>query len=222
MDPRSIAALIDHTLLKPEATAEAIRRLCAEARQFYFAAVCVNPCWVRLSADELLESGVAVATVVGFPLGANQTATKVFETERAIEAGANEIDMVMNIGQLLGGDRRAAEEDMRAVVESAHARGAIVKVILETALLTDDQKRLACELACVAGTDFVKTSTGFGPGGAKVEDIRLMRATVGPGIGVKASGGVRTLEDCRAMMAAGANRIGTSAGVAILDSLTKQ
>lgn len=219
MDPREIAASIDHTLLKPDATADAIRRLCAEARRFLFASVCVNPYWVRLASDELAESGVAVAAVAGFPLGASETVAKVFEAERAIAEGAREIDMVMNVGELVGGNARGTEEDIRAVVVAAHDRGALVKVILETALLSDAQKRLACECARIAGADFVKTSTGFGPGGATVEDVQLMRSVVGTAMGVKASGGIRTWEDCRAMMAAGANRIGTSAGVAILESI---
>lgn len=220
MDARELAASIDHTLLKPDATADAVRRLCAEARRFLFASVCVNPYWVRLASDELGESGVPVATVVGFPLGASETAAKVFEAERAIAEGAREIDMVLNVGELVGGNPGATEEDIRAVVVAAHERGALVKVILETALLSDAQKRLACECARIAGADFVKTSTGFGPGGATVDDVKLMRAAVGSKVGVKASGGIRTLEDCRAMMAAGANRIGTSAGVAILESIT--
>lgn len=219
MDPRTVAASIDHTLLKPDATEEAVRRLCAEARRFFFATVCVNPYWVRLAAEELRSTEVGVAAVAGFPLGAHETRVKVMEAERAIAAGANEIDMVMNVGELVGGDARAVEEDIRAVVVAAHDRGALVKVILETALLNDSQKRLACECARIAGADFVKTSTGFGPGGATVEDVGLMRSVVGMAMGVKASGGIRTWEDCRAMMAAGANRIGTSAGVAILESM---
>jgi deoxyribose-phosphate aldolase len=221
MDPRQLAASIDHTLLKPDATADAIRRLCAEARRFLFATVCVNPYWVRLASDELAESGVAIAAVSGFPLGASETKGKVFEAEQAIAEGAREIDMVMNVGELVGGNPRATEEDIRAVVVAAHNRGALVKVILETALLSDEQKRLACDCARIAGADFVKTSTGFGPSGATLEDVKLMRAAVGSKMGVKASGGIRTLEDCRAMMAAGANRIGTSAGVAILESITE-
>jgi deoxyribose-phosphate aldolase len=220
MDLREVAASIDHTLLKPDATADAIRRLCAEARRFLFATVCVNPYWVRLASDELAESGVAVAAVAGFPLGASETVAKVFEAERAIAEGAREIDMVMNVGELVGGNARAVEEDIRAVVVAAHDRGALVKVILETALLNEAQKRLGCECARIAGADFVKTSTGFGPAGATVEDVKLMRSVVGTAMGVKASGGIRTWEDCRAMMAAGANRIGTSAGVAILESMT--
>jgi deoxyribose-phosphate aldolase len=211
-DLQSVAALIDHTLLKPEATGEAVRKLCAEAREHRFAAVCVNGYWVALAAEELAGSGVVVAAVVGFPLGANESAIKAAEAERAVRAGAREIDMVLNVGELVAGNTRAVQEDIRAVVGC----GAPVKVILETALLNDSQKMQACELSKTAGAAFVKTSTGFGPGGATVADVALMRAVVGPDMGVKASGGVRTWEACRAMMAAGANRIGTSSGVAIL------
>jgi deoxyribose-phosphate aldolase len=216
---RSLAALIDHTLLKPDATADAIHRLCWEARECGFAAVCVNPYWVQLAVAELMGSDVAVATVVGFPLGANETAIKVAETERAVRAGAREIDMVLNLGELVGGNLRAVGEDIRAVTGAAHAGGAIVKVILETALLTDVQKMNGCGLAQEAGAEFVKTSTGFASGGATVEDVALMRAAVGGQMGVKASGGIRTWQDCRAMMAAGANRIGTSAGVTIVQGI---
>lgn len=207
-NPQSLAALIDHSLLKPDATGAAIRKLCAEALEFGFATVCVNPYWVALAA----ETGVRVATVVGFPLGANATAIKVAEAERAVREGVAEIDMVLNIGELVAGNLRAVEEDIRAVVGC----GAMVKVIVETALLNESQKTQACELAGEAGAGFVKTSTGFASGGATVADVALMRSVVGPSMGVKASGGIRTLADCRAMMAAGANRIGTSAGVAIL------
>jgi deoxyribose-phosphate aldolase len=214
----SIAALIDHTLLKPEATEADIRKVCAEARQFGFASVCVNPCWVRLVASELAGSGVKVCAVVGFPLGANTTEIKVAETAGAIRAGAREIDMVLNVGELRGGNADAVHGDIRAVVETAHAGGAIVKVILETALLSDEQKVAACRLAKDAGADFVKTSTGFGPGGATAEDVALMRRTVGPAMGVKASGGVRTLEDLKKMAAAGANRVGASASVKIVEA----
>jgi len=215
-DVNSVAALIDHTLLKPDATEAAIRRLCEEARLNNFAAVCVNPYWVQLAVAELTGTGVAVATVVGFPLGANETSIKVAEAERAVLAGAREIDMVLNVGELVGGNVRAVGEDIRAVTDAAHRGGAMVKVILETALLADSQKREACVLAQEAGAEFVKTSTGFASGGATVADVQLMRSVVGLGMGVKASGGIRTWEVCRAMMAAGANRIGTSAGVAIL------
>lgn len=212
----SIAALIDHTLLKPEATSADIRRLCAEARQYGFATVCVNPCWVTLAAAELHGSPVKVCTVVGFPLGASATETKSFETILAMQQGAHDIDMVLNIGALKAGDTATVESDIRAVVAAAHPRGGIVKVILETALLGDAEKGTACRIAQSAGADFVKTSTGFGPGGATVEDVALLRRTVGPGMGVKASGGIRTLADFRKMVAAGASRIGASASVHIL------
>jgi deoxyribose-phosphate aldolase len=208
--PSSIAALIDHTLLKPNATEAAVRQLCAEAREYHFATVCVNPYWVKLAVSE----GVTVASVIGFPLGANETAIKVAETARAVEGGAKEIDMVLNVGELIGGNLRAVAEDIRAVVMAAGSAG--VKVIFETVLLNDSQKIQACTLSLEAGAAFVKTSTGFASGGATVADVALMRAAVGSEMGVKASGGIRTWEDCRAMMAAGANRIGTSAGVAIL------
>jgi deoxyribose-phosphate aldolase len=212
----SIAAHIDHTLLKPDATEVDIRRLCSEALTHHFAAVCVNSYWVALAANELAGSRVAVASVVGFPLGACETATKVFECAHAADAGAREIDMVLNVGELRAAQHTAVTRDITAVVNAAQQRGAHVKVILETCLLNDDQKRVACELAVKAGADFVKTSTGFSSGGATVVDVALMRATVGPKVGVKASGGIRTLADCRAMMTAGANRIGTSAGVRIV------
>jgi deoxyribose-phosphate aldolase len=214
----SIAALIDHTLLKPEATAADIRKVCAEARDYRFASVCVNPYWVRLVAGELAGSPVKVCSVVGFPLGASATEIKVAETAAAIRDGAQEIDMVLNIGELRGGNRDAVRGDIRAVVEAAHAAGAIVKVILETALLNDEQKIAASLLAKEAGADFVKTSTGFGPSGATAADVALMRRTVGPETGVKASGGVRTLEDLQAMVAAGASRVGASASVKIVEA----
>lgn len=210
--------MIDHTLLKPEATAADIRKLCAEARQYGFASVCVNPYWTPLAAAELDGSTVPVCTVVGFPLGANATDVKVAETAAAIRAGAREIDMVLNIGELRGGTHAAVAADIRAVVQAATEGGAIVKVILETALLNDQQKIAACRIAQDAGARFVKTSTGFGPGGATVEDVALMRRVVGPDMGVKASGGIRTLEDCRRMIAAGATRIGASAGVKIMEA----
>jgi deoxyribose-phosphate aldolase len=214
----SIAALIDHTLLKPEATAADIRKVCVEARHYRFASVCVNPYWVRLVAAELAGSQVKVCSVVGFPLGASATDIKVAETAAAIRDGAQEIDMVLNIGELRGGNHEAVRGDIQAVVESAHAGGAIVKVILETALLNDEQKVAASLLAKEAGADFVKTSTGFGPGGATAADVALMRRTVGPAMGVKASGGVRTLEDLQTMAAAGANRVGASASVKIVEA----
>ncbi len=218
-----IASLIDHTLLRPDATAEEIDRLCDEAVEWRFAAVCVNPYWVRRAADRLRGSSVKVATVVGFPLGANVSSVKAFEAEQAIADGASELDMVLNIGELRAGNIDAVRHDIEVVVRAARSGDAIVKVILETALLTDEQKVAGCRAAKDAGADFVKTSTGFAGGGATASDVALMRVTVGPapdgeggsGVGVKASGGVRTLADARAMIAAGANRIGTSAGVAI-------
>jgi len=214
----SVAALIDHTLLKPEATESDVRKVCAEARQYGFFSVCVNPYWVRLVAKELEGCATKVCAVVGFPLGANTMEMKAAEAAAAIRDGAREIDMVLNVGELRGGNGDAVQADIRAVVEAAHASDAIVKVILETALLTDPQKVVACELAKAAGADFVKTSTGFGPGGATVEDVALMRRTVGPQMGVKASGGVRTLEDLQKMVAAGASRVGASASVKIVEA----
>lgn len=216
--PSDVARLIDHTLLKPEATRDEIRRICAEAREYKFASVCTNGCWTPLVAEELEDSGVRVCAVVGFPLGAMSSSAKVAETLTAVEDGANEIDMVMNVGALLGGETAAVEDDIRWIVESSHARGAIVKVILETVLLNDDQKVLACEIAQRAGADFVKTSTGFNKGGANAADVALMRRTVGESMGVKASGGIRTFDDLRTMVEAGANRIGASAGVSILNN----
>ena len=218
----SIARLIDHTLLRPDATAAEIRKICAEARQYGFASVCVNPYWVPLAAKELAaplaESPVKVCTVVGFPLGASATGIKVAETEAAVRAGAQEIDMVLNIGELRGGNQDAVRRDIEAVVAAAHKRSAIVKVILETALLDDDQKVAACYLAKQAGAEFVKTSTGFSTHGATVHDVALMRRVVGAEMGVKASGGIRTLEDLKNMLAAGATRIGASASVKIIEA----
>jgi deoxyribose-phosphate aldolase len=214
----SIASLIDHTLLKADATRADILDLCRQARDYNFASVCVNAYWVPLAAAELVASPVKVCTVVGFPLGATSTAAKVAETEVALANGAQEIDMVQNIGALRGGDHAAVQHDIQAVVEAAHRRGAIVKVILETALLDDDQKVAACLLAKAAGADFVKTSTGFGPSGATVHDVELMRRTVGPDLGVKASGGIRTLDDFNKMVAAGATRVGASASVKIVEA----
>jgi deoxyribose-phosphate aldolase len=190
--------------------------VCREAVEHGFASVCVNSCWVPLVAAELAGTPVKVCTVVGFPLGASATEVKVAEAAYALRCGAQEIDMVINIGALASGDIATVGSDISAVVEVCHRGGALVKAILETALLTDDQKVMACKLARNAGVDFVKTSTGFGPGGATVADVRLMREAVGPSIGVKASGGVRTLEDLQAMVAAGATRIGTSAGVRLV------
>jgi len=215
---RTIARLIDHTILKPEAVRSEVKTVCAEALQYEFASVCVNACWVPLVASELRGSAVKVCTVVGFPLGATSTAAKASETLAALADGAQEIDMVINIGALRGAENALVESDIRAVVEAARKGGAIVKVIIETALLTDVEKVLACQLAQAAGADFVKTSTGFSKSGATVQDIALMRRTVGPVMGVKASGGIRTLDDVKAMVAAGATRIGASAGVRILEA----
>jgi deoxyribose-phosphate aldolase len=216
----SVAALIDHTLLRPEATASEIRRLCSEARQYSFAAVCVNPYWAPIVAAEIDGSKVKVCTVIGFPLGANATSIKVAETLEAARAGAREIDMVLNMGELRGGNHDVVLRDIQAVVDVAHHKGAIVKVILETALLTDQQKITACGLAKQAGAEFVKTSTGFGPAGATVEDVALMRRTVGSAMGVKASGGIRTLADFQKMVAAGATRVGCSSSVKIIEAMT--
>ncbi len=215
-DPSAVAHLIDHTLLKPEATEDQIAQLCYEARKHNFAAVCVNPNWVALCKQLLRGTPVKVATVVGFPLGAHTAETKVFETAQAIKDGADEIDMVINIGALKSGDLDVVERDVHAVVEVSHPLGAIVKVIIEAALLTDDEKVQACVLAKAAGADFVKTSTGFGPGGATVHDVALMRRTVGGELGVKAAGGIRDLKQLDEMVAAGATRIGASAGVKIM------
>ena len=215
----SVAALIDHTLLRPEATASEIRKVCAEARQYGFAAVCVNPYWAPLAAAEIAGSQVKACTVIGFPLGAHATAIKVAETVEAVRAGAREIDMVLNVGELCGGNQEGVLRDIRAVVEAAHRGGAIVKAILETALLTDEQKIAACGLAKEAGAEFVKTSTGFGPAGATAEDVALMRRAVGPSMGVKASGGIRTFLDLQKMLAAGATRIGSSSSVRIIEEM---
>ncbi|HOL17072.1 MAG TPA: deoxyribose-phosphate aldolase [Bacillota bacterium] len=209
-----LSAYIDHTNLKPEATTEDILKLCAEAARYEFAAVCVNPCHVQTAVKALQGTPVKVCTVIGFPLGATTTAVKAFEAGEAVAAGAAEVDMVINIGALKGGDEAYVQADIAAVVEAA--RGRTVKVILETALLTAEEKVLACRLARRAGAHFVKTSTGFGPGGATVEDIMLMREAVGPDLGVKASGGVRTRQAALQMINAGATRIGTSSGVAII------
>ncbi|MEW9667349.1 deoxyribose-phosphate aldolase [Ammoniphilus sp. 3BR4] len=206
---------IDHTLLKPEATREQIEQLCQEAREHEFAAVCVNPIWVSLCSQRLAGTGVQVATVVGFPLGANATEVKAFETRQAVAQGATEIDMVLNIGALKSQDLEWVKRDVAAVVEAAKDK-AIVKVILETGLLTEEEIVQASKLSVEAGAHFVKTSTGVGPGGATVPHIQLMRRTVGPDIGVKASGGVRDYETALAMVEAGATRIGASAGISIV------
>jgi deoxyribose-phosphate aldolase len=212
----SVASLIDHTLLKPEASREDILTICAEAVKYGFKSVCVNPIWTALVHNTLEETEVRTCSVVGFPFGATPTEVKVHEARGATLDGADEIDMVINIAAARAGDRSTLLTDIASVADAAHAGGAILKVILETSLLTDAQKVLVCEVAAEAGADFVKTSTGFAGGGATVEDIALMRRTVGPNIGVKASGGIRSLEDARAMIDAGATRIGASSGVAIV------
>lgn len=212
----NLASMIDHTMLKPDVTPDQIAQLCFEARKYGFASVCVNPGHVKLCADLLRGSNVKVCTVIGFPLGATSPESKVYETETALRDGATEIDMVINIGALKGGDFTWVARDIRGVVETAHIAGAIVKVIIETSLLTDEEKVKACLLAKEADADFVKTSTGFAGGGATVEDIALMRRVVGPEMGVKASGGVHTFEEAKSMVEAGATRIGASAGVKIV------
>jgi deoxyribose-phosphate aldolase len=213
-----IAKLIDHTVLKPETVREDVLRICREALEYRFASVCVNPCWVPDVARELSGSDVKVCTVIAFPFGAAATENKACETAIAIRMGAQEIDMVLNIGALRSGNLDVVRRDIAAVVEESRRTGALVKVILETALLNNEQKLAACRLSKEAGADFVKTSTGFASAGATVEDIALMRNAVGPGMGVKASGGVRTLEDLRKMVAAGASRIGASASVQIVNA----
>lgn len=211
----SIAKTIDHTLLKPEATKEQIDVLCEEAAEHGFASVCVNPYRVKQAAEKLAGTDVKVCTVIGFPLGASATEVKAAETKTAIEHGATEIDMVINIGALKDGDFDTVEKDIKAVTASAQGK-ALVKVIIETCLLTDEEKKKACELSVAAGADYVKTSTGFSTGGATEDDIRLMRETVGPKMGVKASGGVRNERDAMTMLKAGATRLGASSGVAIV------
>lgn len=214
-DP-NIAGMIDHTLLKPDATPDQIAQLCYEARKYGFASVCINPGHVKLCADLLRGTQVKVCTVIGFPLGATAPEVKAYEAETALRDGATEIDMVINIGALKGGDHSWVARDIRGVVETTHAAGALVKVIIETALLTDEEKVTACLLAKEAGADYVKTSTGFAGGGATVDDVALMRRVVGPEMGVKASGGVHSFEEAQSMVAAGATRIGASAGVKIV------
>lgn len=213
------AKLIDHTALKPDTKKEAIVTLCEEAKQYDFASVCVNPTWVETAAELLKGTDVKVCTVIGFPLGANTPETKAFETTDAIAKGATEVDMVINIGALKDKNDALVERDVRAVVEAAKGK-ALVKIIIETCLLTEEEKVRACELSVKAGVDFVKTSTGFSTGGATVEDVALMRKTVGPNIGVKASGGVRDEKGMDAMIEAGATRIGTSSGVALVSGKT--
>lgn len=213
---RAVARLIDHTILRPEATREDVRQVCAEAVKFEFFSVCTSSFWTKFVAAELRDSPVKVCTVAGFPLGASSTAAKVAETLAAARDGAEEIDMVINVGALRGGEKDVVKTDIQSVAAAAHGHGAIVKAIVETCLLDDAQKTLACRLAQDAGADFVKTSTGFGKAGATVSDVTLMRRAVGKTMGVKASGGIRTLADLKAMVAAGATRIGVSASVQIM------
>ena len=210
-----MASMIDHTVLKPSASKEDIEKLCEEARRFRFASVCINPCYVPLCAQMLRMTSVKVCTVVGFPLGANRSEVKAFETERAISDGAQEVDMVINVGALKSKDHELVESDIRAVVEMCRSI-VVSKVIIEAALLTDEEKVTACTLAKAAGADFVKTSTGFGPGGATAHDVALMRGVVGEDMGVKAAGGIRDVETAEEMIAAGASRIGASASVKIV------
>ena len=215
MDKAQIAKMIDHTILKPEATEKEVLKLCKEAVEYNFASVCINPSMVPVAATALEGTDVEVCTVIGFPLGATTTEVKAFETKDVIEKGATEVDMVINVGKLKERDLEYVKNDITAVVEAAKDK-ALTKVIIETCLLTDEEKVIACQLSKEAGADFVKTSTGFSTGGATAEDVALMRKTVGPHIGVKASGGVRTHEDMVEMVKAGANRIGTSNGVKLL------
>ena len=218
----TVASMIDHTLLKPDATRQDIERLCAEAAQFHFATVCVNPTWVALSSQLLRGSGVGVCSVVGFPLGATSADVKHYETRRAIFDGASEIDMVINIGALKSGDLKVVERDIAAVVGPCREANVVSKVIIEVALLNDDEKIAACTLSKTVGADFVKTSTGFASGGATAADVALMRRVVGADMGVKAAGGVRDYEGLKAMVAAGATRVGASAGVKIVQESTGQ
>ncbi|EFU16645.1 deoxyribose-phosphate aldolase [Enterococcus faecalis TX1346] len=211
--------MIDHTILKPEATEAAVQKIIDEAKEYNFFSVCINPCWVAFASEQLADTDVAVCTVIGFPLGANTPEVKAYEAADAIKNGANEVDMVINIGALKSQQYDYVRQDIQGVVDAVKGK-ALVKVIIETALLTDEEKVKACELAKEAGADFVKTSTGFSTGGAKVADIRLMRETVGPDMGVKASGGVHNAEEALAMIEAGATRIGASTGVAIVSGAT--
>src|SRR5512135_582837 len=211
-----LAGMIDHTLLKPDATPDQIAQLCFEARKYGFASVCINPAWVELCAKLLEGSSVKVCSVIGFPLGATAPEVKAFETQNALDHGAGEIDMVINIGALKARDLELVARDIRGVVTPAHARGALVKVIIEAVLQTDEEKTIACLLSKEAGADFVKTSTGFAGGGATVHDVALMRRVVGPDMGIKAAGGVRTYADAESMIKAGATRVGASAGVKII------
>lgn len=221
MNKEELAKMIDHTLLKADALEEQVKELCREAKEYNFASVCVNPSYVSLCAEELKGSEVKVCTVIGFPLGATTTAVKAYEAKDAIEKGAQEVDMVINIGKLKDKDYQFVKNDIEEVVNAAKGK-ALTKVIIETCLLTREEKIKACELAKEAGADFVKTSTGFSTGGATLEDIRLMRETVGPKMGVKASGGVRSYQDTVAMIKGGATRIGASASIAICQGLESE
>ncbi|KRM12169.1 deoxyribose-phosphate aldolase [Paucilactobacillus suebicus] len=216
-----LAKYMDHTLLRADATQAQVEQTLAEVKQYDTASICINPYWVELAAKELKGTDVNVCTVIGFPLGANTTATKVFETNDAIDKGAVEVDMVINIGELKQHHDEAVQADIKALADAAHAKNAILKVIIETALLNDEEKVRACKLAVAAGTDFVKTSTGFSTAGAKAADVKLMRETVGPNIGVKAAGGIHSAKDAYDMIEAGASRLGVSASVAILEDNSK-
>lgn len=213
--PADLAKYIDHTILKPDASEADVRRICEEAKTYQFASVCVNPCYIRLAADLLEGSGVTPCCVIAFPLGATPPESKAGETRDAVNNGAEEVDMVINVGAVKSGNWELVRKDIEGVVAAAKGH-ALVKVIIETCLLTDEEKVKACTVAKEAGADFVKTSTGFSTGGATVEDVRLMRQTVGPDMGVKASGGIRTYQDCVDMIRAGASRIGASAGIKIV------
>ncbi|WP_163526400.1 deoxyribose-phosphate aldolase [Halobacillus ihumii] len=216
---QNLAKMIDHTQLKPDTSKDKITEICHEAKEYDFMSVCVNPYWVEYSSQLLQGTDVRVCTVIGFPLGATTTETKVFETRQAIKNGATEVDMVINVGELKSGNTEAVQADIEAVVNEAKGK-ALVKVIIETSLLSDEEKVTASQLTKDGGADFVKTSTGFSGGGATVEDVSLMRKTVGPDLGVKASGGVRDYEGARAVIEAGATRIGASAGIAIINGGT--
>jgi len=217
MKREDLARLIDHTMLKPDAVPAEIEQLCDDAIRYHFASVCLNPSYVPLAAAKLAETDIAVCTVVGFPLGATTTTAKVCEAEQALEDGATEIDMVLRIGALKAGQRDIVRDDISAVVDVVHEGGGLVKVIIETALLTDEEKALACRLAREADANFVKTSTGFAAEGAKIDDVRLMRETVGPRLGVKAAGGIHSYDEAMGMVNAGANRLGASAGIKIVE-----
>lgn len=217
-----LAKYMDHTMLKPEATAEMIDKTVEEARKYNTASVCINPYWVKRVHEGLEGADVNTCTVIGFPLGATSTASKIFETKQAIADGADEIDMVINIGELKGGNDQAVEDDIRAVAEATHAEGKLLKVIIENCLLTDEEKKRASKLTVKGGADFVKTSTGFSTSGAKAQDVKLMREAVGPDFKIKAAGGIHSLAEAYGMIEAGANRLGVSASVKILEEAAKQ